>query len=71
MSPGQRRTSKPRTGGALDREDEVVGQHPAFLEVMQRSEASYRVEGGIPLEELVKRFGPRRKTTRAARGAVR
>lgn len=54
-----------------DWEDFVVGQHPGFLKVMRRSEASYKAKGGISLEELKRKYAPApkapRKTTKSAR----
>ena len=50
-------------------EDFVVGQDPGFLKVMKRSEASYKAEGGVSLEELQRKYAPkaRRKATKTAR----
>ena len=40
-------------------EDFVVSQHPAFIEVIRRSEARYRTEGGVSLENVRRRYAPR------------
>lgn len=54
---------------SADWEDFVVGQHPGFLKVMERSEATYKAEGGASLEELQRKYAPkaRRKATKTAR----
>ncbi len=38
-------------------EDFVVSTHPKFLEIIERSRASYKAQGGIPLEEIEREFG--------------
>ena len=38
-------------------EDLVVSTHPKFLSVLERSRASYKTQGGIPLAEVERRFG--------------
>lgn len=48
-------------------EDFVVSQAPAFEEVIRRSEARYRAEGSISLEELRRRFAPRVRHARRSR----
>jgi hypothetical protein len=57
--------AKPRASEA-DPEDVAVGSSPAFLAVMERSEARYRAEGGLSTEEVRARLGALK---RAARGA--
>lgn len=52
-------------------EDFVVGQHPGFLKVMKRSEASYKAEGGISLEELQRKYAPTPKAPRKATKTAR
>jgi antitoxin (DNA-binding transcriptional repressor) of toxin-antitoxin stability system len=36
-------------------EDFVVSQDPGFIEVIRRSEARYEAEGGISLEQMLRR----------------
>jgi antitoxin (DNA-binding transcriptional repressor) of toxin-antitoxin stability system len=38
-------------------EDFVVSTHPGFIEIIERSRASYREHGGIPLKEIEREFG--------------
>jgi hypothetical protein len=52
------------------REDDVLSASPEFRRVLKRSQASYQAHGGIPLEEVERRFGlpPRKgKGSRARR----
>lgn len=37
-------------------EDFVVSTHPKFLEIIERSRASYRAHGGIPLDQIEQEF---------------
>jgi prevent-host-death family protein len=48
-----------------DWEDFVVSQDPGFIEVIKRSEARYRAEGGISLDEMRRKY--RVKPTRRPR----
>lgn len=41
-------------------EDFVVSTHPKFLEIIEQSRASYKAQGGIPLEEIEREFGLKR-----------
>ena len=54
-----------------DWEDFVVSQEPSFIEVIKRSEERYKAEGGIPLEEVRRKYGlapkPARRSRRKAR----
>jgi prevent-host-death family protein len=43
--------------GGPDWEDFVVSSHPDFATVMRRSEARYRVEGGVSLADVRRRYG--------------
>ena len=45
-------------------EDFVVSRDPGFIEMMKRSEDRYRAEGGISLEEMRKKYGLARRTSR-------
>jgi prevent-host-death family protein len=47
-------------------EDFVVSQDPGFIEIIRRSEARYRAEGGISLDEMRRKYGikPRRRPRR-------
>jgi hypothetical protein len=49
-----------------DWEDFVVSQDPGFIEVIRRSEARYKAEGGISLDEMRGKHGmePRRRARR-------
>ena len=44
-----------------DWEDFVVSQDPGFIEVIKRSEARHKSEGGISLEEMRRKYGLRKK----------
>ena len=48
-----------------DWEDFVVSQDPGFIEVIKRSEARYKAEGGISLEKMRRKYA--HKPTRRAR----
>jgi len=51
-------------------EDYVVSRSPVFRRILKRSEASYKKQGGIPLEVIEREFGlpPRsRKSSRVTR----
>ncbi len=48
--------------GADAWEDFVVSTHPKFLEIIQRSRASYKAHGGIPLGAIEREFGLKPKT---------
>jgi len=52
-----------------DWEDFVVSQDPRFIEIIERSRASYRAKGGIPLEQIEREFGLRPKAKRGRRVA--
>ena len=39
-----------------DWEDFVVSQDPGFIEVIKRSEARYKAEGGISLDEMRRKY---------------
>lgn len=43
--------------GADEWEDFVVSTHPKFLDIIQRSRASYKARGGIPLGAIEREFG--------------
>jgi prevent-host-death family protein len=48
---------------SADWEDFVVSQDPGFIDIMRRSEARHKAEGGISLEEMRRKYGasPRRQ----------
>jgi antitoxin (DNA-binding transcriptional repressor) of toxin-antitoxin stability system len=52
-----------------DWESLVVGSHPEFLAIMERSRATHREHGGISPDEMRRRFGiaPKRKPKARAR----
>lgn len=52
-----------------DWEDFVVSQDPGFIEVIKRSEARYKAEGGISLEEMRRKYAlkPTRRGRRRPR----
>jgi prevent-host-death family protein len=50
-----------------DWEDFVVSQDPGFIEVIRRSEARYKAEGGISLEEMRRKYGIKPTPRRARR----
>jgi prevent-host-death family protein len=52
-----------------DWEDFVVSQDPGFIEVIKRSEARYKAEGGISLEEMRRKYAikPMRRHRRRSR----
>lgn len=51
-------------------EDFVVSQDPGFLEVIRRSDARYRAEGGVSLTDVRRRYAtPARRTRRNRRKA--
>ena len=43
------------------REDWVVSTHPDFIEIIKRSEARYKSEGGISMDEIRRKYGLKRK----------
>lgn len=45
-------------------EDFVVSTHPKFIDVIERSRASYKAHGGIPLEDIEREFGLKPKAAR-------
>jgi PHD/YefM family antitoxin component YafN of YafNO toxin-antitoxin module len=49
-----------------DRETVSLMADPAFVEMIERSRASYRATGGVSLEEVRRKYGLERKTTRKA-----
>ena len=50
-------------------EDFVVSQDPGFIEVIRRSDERYRAEGGIPVEEICRKYGHTPKPARRSRKA--
>ena len=46
---------------SADWEDFVVSQDPGFIEIIGRSEARYKAEGGISLEEMRRKYGSQRR----------
>ncbi len=54
-----------------DWEDFIVSQDPGFVEVIRRSEARHKAEGGISLEEMRRKYGLRAKTPRKSRRKMR
>lgn len=50
-------------------EDFVVSQDPGFIEVIKRSEARYKTEGGISLQKMRRKYGikPARRRGRRTR----
>ncbi len=53
--------------GDIDWEDLVVGSHPDFVALIERSRRLYKPGSGIPLEEMRRRYAPQRPRRRAAR----
>lgn len=47
-------------------EDWVVSTHPDFIEIIKRSEARYKSEGGISMDEIRRKYGLKRKPARKA-----
>ena len=47
-------------------EDWVVSTHPDFIEIIKRSEARYKSEGGISMDEIRRKYGLKRKPVRKA-----
>ncbi len=47
-------------------EDWVVSTHPDFIEIIKRSEARYKSEGGISMDEIRRKYGVKRKPARRA-----
>ncbi len=47
-----------------DWEDFVASQDPSFIEVIKRSEARYKAEGGISLGEMCRKYRPSSKPVR-------
>lgn len=55
-----------------DWEDLVVGSHPDFVALIERSRRLYKPGTGIPLEEMRRRYGlPRRAAAKRLRPAGR
>jgi hypothetical protein len=54
-----------------DWEDFVVSQDPGFVEVIRRSEARHKAEGGITLGEMRRKYGPKPKTRGGSRRKIR
>ena len=54
-----------------DWEDFVVSQDPGFIEVIKRSEARHKAEGGISLEEMRRKYGLDAKAARKTRRKAR
>jgi antitoxin (DNA-binding transcriptional repressor) of toxin-antitoxin stability system len=54
-----------------DWEDFVVSQDPGFVEVIRRSEARHKAEGGISLEEMRRKYGLRARTRGRSRRKIR
>ena len=52
-------------------EDFVVSTHPKFLAIIEQSRASYKAQGGIPLEEIEREFGLKRGAASEARRGPR
>jgi prevent-host-death family protein len=53
-------------------EDFVVSTSPVFQEIIERSRASYKAHGGIPLADIEREFGVKpRKRRRIARKPLR
>jgi prevent-host-death family protein len=52
-----------------DWEDFVVSQDPGFIEVIKRSEARYKAEGGISLDQMRRKYAikPARRSRRRSR----
>jgi len=50
-------------------EDFVVSQDPGFIEVIRRSDERYRAEGGIPFDEICRKYGHTPKPARRSRKA--
>lgn len=50
-----------------DWEDFVVGTHPGFLALIERSRARFRAGHGIPLEEIRRKYGLPVKAARKPR----
>ena len=49
----------------------VVSTHPKFLEIIEQSRASYKAQGGIPLEEIEREFGLKRAVSSKRRRGPR
>ena len=47
-------------------EDWVVSTHPDFIEIIKRSDARYKAEGGISMDEIRHKYGLKRKPVRKA-----
>ena len=50
-------------------EDWVVSTNPDFIEIIERSEARYKAEGGISMDEIRRKYGLERKPVRKAGGS--
>lgn len=50
-------------------EDFVVGTDPRFIALIERSRARYRPGTGIPLPEVMRKYGVKPKTSRRSRKA--
>ncbi|MGE3673614.1 MAG: hypothetical protein AB7K71_28325 [Polyangiaceae bacterium] len=55
------------TAAALDQEDLKVSTHPGFAALIARSEARYRREGGISLEDVRTRTSRRPAAARRSK----
>ena len=47
-------------------EDWVVSTHPDSIEIIKRSDARYKAEGGISIDEIRCKYGLKRKPVRKA-----
>jgi len=57
--------------GKEEWEDFVVSTHPKFMEIIERSRASYEAEGGISLERIEREFALKPRAARKARHTER
>ena len=48
----------------VDLETFGLSHNPRFIEIVNRSWASYKKDGGVSLEEMRRRHGPERKVSR-------
>jgi hypothetical protein len=48
----------------MDLETLGLSHNPRFIEIVNRSWASYKKDGGVSLEEMRRRHGPARKVSR-------
>lgn len=56
-----------------DWESLAVGAHPKFLEIVERSRAAHRAQGGVSPDEMRRRLGvtPKAKATKKRTSAAR